>query len=396
MISFKFSDHCCGCGACADACPKKCISIVNDSFGVRIPKIDVASCVGCGKCEVVCPVLNVFRVRFENRQLYCAFNKDEQDREKGSSGSVFFALAQYVISKRGIVYGAGFDGNLKLRHTKAENELDLAALCKSKYLQSDTTGCFSDVKKQLNEGKTVLFVGTPCQCQALRNFVGLQNAKDLILTDLICHGVPGQELFDKYIHSYEIKNKCKVLSFSFRIKKNYGEENVDMNHYRICYQTGSGELKEEISPYMNSSFYSGFKKYYPFRKSCYECRFVGSDRVSDLTIGDFWNLEKIDNSVKDFYKGYSMVVVNSEKGKTVLKGIQEKVELRPMDNSLLLHNNEAYRKPTTKNAIQYVFRWCYTFMPYDLLEKIFFENDHPKLRMFLRKSGRKVASLLKL
>lgn len=379
MIDFDFSSKCTGCGVCVDACPKGCISLRKNSKGFLVPDVKINDCVSCGLCDKVCPVLNAHYLSFEKRKLYRAFNLNEKIREKGSSGSIFYIVAKYVIENGGCVFGAAFTDDFKLRHVKTENLPDVLPLMKSKYLQSETTGVYSEVKNELKKNRLVLFVGTPCQTQALYNFLGAKKSENLILMDFICHGVPCQELFDRCLKNYEEKNNCKVVDFSFRQKT---EERL--HNCKIESISKEGERKTFIINSADYPFYNGYLKYIIFRNCCYKCQFVGEDRVSDFTLGDFWGLEKTED-IKDFNRGYSMLYVNSAKGANLLKILAEEMDLKEYDTNSPIAFNYAYLKPTRRSILNRFFMWDYNRVSQETLEKRYFgkSKEYPFFKKLL-------------
>lgn len=377
MIDFNFNKDCCGCAACVDICPVNCIEIINNKKDFRIPKVDKIHCIDCKMCEKVCPTLNPSTLKYSERKLFCAYNNNPIIRDKGSSGSIFYTIAKRIIDEKGCVFGAAFDKHLQLRHVKAESIPEIYPLMKSKYIQSDTTGVYKKVQFELKRNRKVLFVGTPCQCQGLYNFLEGKKPENLIIIDFICHGVPSQKLFDNAIRQYEIRNECKVRNFSFRKKTR-----ESLHGYSIDYENKSGELKNEEGISKEFPYYQFYLKYWPFRESCYICKFVGKDRISDLTLGDFWFLERIKPEIKDFNKGYSMLIVNSNKGKEILDVHKADVYSEEFDLQFAVDNNFAYANPTKKSIIHTLFIFDYNRIPYNKLEKRYFKRTFLKRCFF--------------
>lgn len=377
MVDFDFSKHCCGCGACADACPRQCISIVEDTKDFRIPKINTELCVNCGRCDSVCPIINNEAISVE-KKLYCCYNKNSTQRKEGSSGSLFVLLAQEVLAEGGVVIGAGFDSQLQLRHQVAGSLNEVKSLMKSKYIQSDTTGIFIKVRDFLREGRKVLFVGTPCQCQALYNYIGSKNLDNLLLVDFICHGVPSQKLFDKSIRSFELKNRCKILSFSFREKAK-----GSLHCYKMSYMyDDDDEVIVDVGKAIDFPYYYGYLKYVSFRESCYECPLARQDRISDLTLGDFWGIASLNKSITDFRKGYSMMIVNTEKGKQYYQRISPHIESKEYPVNLA-ENNYAYTHPTKKRLQHKLFIRDYNVKPYEIVEENYLKAPNSLFRLLL-------------
>ena len=369
MIDFNFNKDCCGCRACVEICPKQCITMETNNKGFYVPKVDLANCVDCHLCEKICPVLNVAKRVNSDQKLYCAYNNEEEIREKGSSGSIFYIVAEYVIEQGGCVCGAAFQDKLQLKHIMVDKLEDLYPLMKSKYLQSNTNGIFKQVRNELKKNRLVLFVGTPCQVQALYNFLGHKFYENLILIDFICHGVPSQELFDRCIQAYERRNNCEIIDFSFRekSKKNFRNYNI------VCRK--DNQIFNETNVPVNFPFYNGFLKYITFRNSCYDCLFLGRNRISDFTLGDFWGIEHA-GIVDDFNKGYSMLYVNSSKGADLLHTLKESMTLKEYELDSKYAENYAYLKPTSKSIINRCLMWDYNRISHDKLERRYFSKWH--------------------
>ena len=206
---FKTLDkkECCGCTACASACPQQCISMIQDEEGFYFPVVDKTQCIECGLCEKVCPFEHPKYENTEITEVYASYIKDIEQRKKSTSGGVFYAIAQWVICQGGVVYGAAFDKNFKLRHIGVENLKDLEQLRGSKYLQSFLGNVFIEIKKNLKAGRWVYFTGVGCQVAGLKSFLH-KKYDTLITSDLVCHGVPSQLMFDWHLN-YLQKTKNK-------------------------------------------------------------------------------------------------------------------------------------------------------------------------------------------
>ena len=371
MIGFNFLKECTGCSVCVDGCPQNCIRMVKSSYGYLIPSIDASLCIKCGQCDRVCPTLNTKHVEYGGRVMFSAYHKSQSIRKEGSSGSVFYALASKVIDNGGIVVGAAFDERLKLKHQVAVNLDELKPLLKSKYLQSNTSGIYIKIKNYLKGGKNVLFCGTPCQCNAVKNYIPENLSKKLILVDFICHGVPSQDNFDKSMSLLEKEKKKKIISYSFRQKIG-----VDVHGYEITYNDSSGKHLKECGSWTQQPFYRGFKSYIAFRQSCYHCKHVGVNRSSDITLADFWGLPIIDKTVKDFGKGYSMVIINSDKGKQIFSDIKEVLCIKTFDLIDAITYNSSYTKCVDDSLVSKAYRFCYKNFPYSVVEPLFFSKTY--------------------
>ena len=212
---------CMGCSACANACPAgvNAIKMQEDGEGFRYPSIDEARCINCGACARACPVLSTVELPDEaDPEAYAYMSTDEEVRRHSSSGGCFYGLAKQVIEDGGVVFGAGFDAGWEVEHQSADNLDSLIRLCTSKYVQSRIGETYRSVRRELKTGRPVLFVGTPCQCAGLHNYLH-GNPENLLLVDFICHGVPSPLVWRKYVTFLSQKKRKEIRRISFRNKK---------------------------------------------------------------------------------------------------------------------------------------------------------------------------------
>lgn len=326
---FDNKNMCCGCSACESSCPKNAITMQADEQGFAYPHIDQNACVDCGICKSVCAFQNGYK---NNRLLspqpaFACKNKDTTTRATSSSGGVFSALSQYVLGNGGVVYGVAFDKNFKACHTRTESVDELAKLKSSKYVQSKISGCFKLVKADLESNRTVLFSGTGCQVQGIKDYLK-KDYENLILVDIVCHGVPSQKIFDDYLCYMQERFGAKAESVNLRSKKLYGETKA----VEIGFANGKTYLE---FPDLDAHI-SIFAKNLSLRPSCFECKYANTHRPSDITIGDFW---KIAEKLPDFAdkKGISLVITNTGKGRNLFDEVK---------------NNLSYKETELENALQ--------------------------------------------
>ena len=330
MITIQDKSKCSGCHACSSVCPKDCIKMVSDQEGFLYPLVDAENCVGCSLCEKVCPILVPSSLVDKVEPVTCAVkNKDNNIREKSSSGGVFTAIAEYIIEQGGIVFGAGFDENFNVCHIKVEKKEDLEKLRGSKYVQSKIGYTYQETKEALISGKTVLFTGTPCQIGGLKAFLKKDYEK-LYTQDLICHGVPSPSVWRKYLEYLQEKYRSKVIRVTFRNKvKSWKKYSIS-----ISFENGQ-ELTE---PFTENVYMKAFLRNLCLRPSCYDCKFKGVKRDSDITLADFWGVENILPQMDDD-KGTSLVMIHSDKGKKLLEMISSKIQRQEVDVQLAIHEN---------------------------------------------------------
>lgn len=317
---------CCGCHACASVCPKQCISMEQDAEGFLYPKEDEALCVKCGMCEAVCPVLNPVRPDEKvTPAAYAAVHPDDQIRAESSSGGVFSALAQEVLDRKGIVFGAAWTEDFRqVRHIAVESEAELSSLRGSKYLQSEMGDCYVRARSALKEGRAVLFSGTPCQVEGLHTFLG-REYENLLLVDIVCHGVPAPAVWQRYLAQCSEAAGAGIRSVSFRNKQ------TGWKKYKIklAWHNGAAQaLTAREDPFMQAFLGNAC-----LRPSCYNCRFKKASRVSDLTLADFWGIEDVCPEMDDD-RGTSLVLVHSEKGGRMLEKLKLQIRQVALEEAL--------------------------------------------------------------
>lgn len=304
---------CTGCTSCLSVCPKKAISFKEDSDGFKFPVIDKDKCIDCGLCKKKCPVLNT-KDNDSINDCYVGFNYDDNEKLKSSSGAIFSLLADYVLDNNGIVIGAAFDKDNKLKHVAVESKKDLDKLKGSKYLQSDLNNIFTYIKENIKDRK-ILFVGTPCQVAGVKAII---NNKNLLCVDLICHGVPSPKLFDKYIKELESKNNDSLLNYNFRDKSTGWDTYSNTASFK---NNNISELSK------NNKYMNLFLSDVALRESCYNCNFKVGNKYSDITLGDFWGVQ---NYYPEMYnkKGVSAIIINTELGKEAFNSIKNNIEYK--------------------------------------------------------------------
>lgn len=355
FLTSKTKSECCGCGVCSQVCPRRCITIVPDEDGFLFPAIDDSNCIHCHLCEKVCPVENIpMNQEAQNGQVIVAARcKDAAAVTEAASGGAFGAIVRTLRSDdEWMVWGAAFDENLQLSHRCSKNENDLAPLHKSKYVQSQLKDAFPQIKQQLKVGKNVVFSGTPCQVAALHNYLHGNNTENLICIDLVCHGVPSQKLFDEYCAEEGKRLKSKIQSVEFRIKV-YDKIRRQWNSRNIRLITEDG--KSEIQNRYTSRFLRAYYSFLACRESCHACVFATPNRQGDLTIADFWGIQRFYPQLSAD-KGISLIQGNSAKGKAILKRLSDEMEIYQIDREKYLSmTSGAMVKKAPKNAKREAF-----------------------------------------
>lgn len=346
---------CTGCSACAEKCPKKCISMVPNTEGFLYPKVDEDLCIHCGLCEKVCPVLDS-RGNRTPLQIYVGYNTDRGIVSQSSSGAVFTLLAEQVIDEGGVVFGARFNDKNTVIHDFIEKKEDLSLFRGSKYVQSRIGNTFREAEEFLKSGRIVLFSGTPCQIAGLKKFL-VKPYENLLTVDFICHGVPSPGGWEKYlketivalvcdknsVSSHSILDKdTLVKSISFR-DKSLGWKKYSFV-LRLSTTDGSGVENTVLfsEPLDKNYFLKGFLADLYLRPSCHHCRVKSWKSGSDITIADAWGIgdlyPEFDND-----RGCSLVVLLTAKGKDYFDSIKEKdlMILRAVNEEFVIEHNSA-------------------------------------------------------
>jgi len=340
----RASSECFGCRACEQVCINNCINMVNDSEGFLIPIVNFSSCNKCGACISKCPIERT-DIPCESKCITYAMKIMNRDILKDSaSGGAFPMIAITVLSKNGYVYGAAYCDELYVKHIGINSISELYKLQSSKYVQSDTGNTYIEVKEKLELNHYVVYSGTPCQIAGLRAFLG-KDYERLLTVDIICHGTPSPLLFKKYLGFLENKGKSKILRYNFRCKKLGWGLYYSYYFNRSDSITGAGRT----DPY-----YKNFLLGNTYREICYSCKYANKNRVGDITIGDYWGVEKHhpEFSTKD---GVSLVIANTEKGRVFINEMKEHTHyLESNINIASLENNNLYQptnRPRLRNEI---------------------------------------------
>lgn len=333
-------DECTGCGACASVCAKGCIKMVIGENGFYYPQVDTMKCVECGLCSKNCHVLNKPETQNFEKLYYCGWETSETKRVEGSSGGVFGAIAEKILSNKGIVYGAALSSDKKRLFHCSTKDVSLEDLKKSKYLESDMGNTTSFIRKDIKEGKTVLFCGTPCQVYGVRKIFGYKY-ENLELCDFLCHGVPSQVRYQQYLKELETKYDSPIKNVGFRTKR------FGWKTYCIVIDFENG--KQYVKLANEDPYYKQFFSNINLRHSCYTCN-RAANSVADITFGDFWGAKK--KGYNDDDKGISLIVCNTEKGQEIVSQLTSltKQEIKASDVEYAFAERKVKEKHTLINA----------------------------------------------
>lgn len=322
MIQIEKKEKCCGCTACYSVCPQKAIEMKADEEGFKYPQVHREKCINCGLCDKVCPITNK-QIPDTDQPLkaYVVRNKKESTLLNSASGGFFSALAEYVISKNGYVFGAVYGEHMRVYHWGTHTLDGITRFRSSKYVQSDLENVFLEVKNLLDLGRLVCFSGTPCQIEGLKWFLR-KDYNNLITVDLICHGVPSPMLWDKYIETQKERYKSEIVEINFR-NKDYGYHNSTL---KINFENGRIHHGSSRNDAMMKCFFGEIAS----RPSCYSCPFKYARHESDFTIFDAWHGAQLVGRPDD-EKGYTHLFVQTEKGLNILENLNKRIEMAEVD-----------------------------------------------------------------
>lgn len=313
-------EKCTGCFACYNICPKKCIEMKEDAIGFVYPEIDLDKCIKCGACKKVCPQLDDTTTLIKPKKAYAMYNKNDEIRSSCTSGGAATTFYTHILNNGGIVYGCGNIENDEISFLRIDNINNLDKLKGSKYVHSYIKDIFKQVKDDLVNSRKVLFIGTPCQVDGLKQFLK-KDYDNLILIDIICHGVPSQKLLKDEIMSHNLKNVSKI---SFR-----GNDGFKFKIFDNKREMFRNDMEE-------NSYYYGFMNAIFYRPNCYNCKYATSSRVSDMTIGDFWGLSENSKLYGSKDKGISVLLPITKKGQQLIEECKNQMilEERPLEEAI--------------------------------------------------------------
>lgn len=345
MINITNKVDCCGCNACGDICPTQAISFPRDIEGFWYPKVDLEKCINCGLCEKTCPNIHISSLKKNDydrpAKAIAAINRNLAVRWDSTSGGAFSALAEEMYSRGGYVSGAVYTDDFHVKNFISNRPEDLTALRSSKYLESYAEGLYKEIRELLKKGEKVLACGTPCQMAGLRAFLG-KDYDNLIIVDFICRGVNSPKVYRCYLDSLESEYGSKVVAVKAK-NKELGWRNLTR---KVTFENG----ESYYGVLMEDDFRRGYHTNVYCRPSCYECVFKGFPRMSDITLADFWGIERYDKNL-DNNIGTSLILLNSKKGERYFEEVKNRFEFKELPLESTFRGNIALHKPIEKPLI---------------------------------------------
>ena len=337
-------DHkdCTGCGLCAARCPKHCIEMKPGFLGHLYPVIDQEKCINCKLCQKGCPSLQYIGCSYP-KKAYAAWAKDAQDYVTSTSGGVASVLSQYIVSLGGVVYGCSVLPNIQISHIRVDKMEDLHLLKGSKYVQSQIEFIIPQLRNDVKQGLPVLFVGTPCQVAAIKQLYKTI-PDNLYLVDIICHGTPSNKFLKDYIQKDLKINAARVTNIKFRLPDAFSLCVFEKD--KLLYKSNNLWTYRYEDLYYNT-FIDGFT----YRDSCLSCHYAKPERISDITIGDFWGLgnEVSDKDIPEHKNGISCVLPITEKGMLLVEAIRHSLNIYERPVTEAINGNDQLRHPKSKD-----------------------------------------------
>lgn len=379
-------ENCSGCSLCTLSCPHKCISMQEDNEGFLQPVIDTSTCVDCGVCYHLCPCKEEEKIK-RTPIYFAAAIKNKHLLNKSSSGGLFIELASSFIDQGGYVCGCVFNEQMEARHI-CTNKLDIVKqMMGSKYVQSTIKDCLIEIKRLLNNSAKVLFTGTACQIAAVKQFT--KDPDNLFCVDILCHGVPSPLYFKKYVDYLQKKHKGCLTKMEFRNKdkRGWGAE------HRTYYEIKKGDKVKGYRPFL-PSYFSAFFWGINLRESCYHCKFTGVNRISDITIGDFWGSWYYFK--KEFNEGISISSINTDKGHALFNAIIDNLDFyTEIPQKAALGSNTNFYHPTLKPSTRDDFYKDINYKSYDQMKWRVFMDKSSRRKLLVSLYGRLIPNCVK-
>lgn len=382
MITITDKEKCCGCSACMNICPVNAIEMTPDSQGFLYPSANTQTCINCGKCEAVCPIINAEKESAFEQEAYIIQHKDSEILKDSTSGGAFTAIAESILEKGGVVFGAGYGEGFRVIHRSAENSRELHTFRNSKYVQSDKGKSFSEAQKFLREGRLVLFSGTPCEIEGLLKFLGAESESPLLLTvDIVCHAVPSPAVWNAYLNIVDAEN---VKDLRFRDKDKYG---YLYSQFAVVRKNSRSVYEGIETNIMMRAFFSNVCD----RPSCYSCKFRKRYRRSDITLWDCWDVSKFSRQGAKFNQnaGVTRALVHSQRGREIMAdALKFCVYDRISADDAVRYDSREMFYPVPKDEERYAKFWeSFGHDPEGTLRKFFPRTFKTRLESFLRRAA---------
>ena len=344
-----------------------------DNEGFLYPEVDIQRCISCDLCEKTCPIYFPAMIKRKPLKTLAAISNNNLVRFNSSSGGIFSLLSDVIVENGGEIWGASFDAEWRVVHQRVQDKNKLEIFRGAKYLQSDVQHSFSEIEYSLKKGKSVLFSGTPCQVAGLKKFLR-KEYNNLCTVDLVCHGVPSFKVFNTFLR--EKFREKQIVDISFR------DKTTGWKSYNLCVKyLENGVVKEERYLRENNVYMNGFISNLYLRPSCYQCPSKCGVSGSDITLGDFWGIEKAAPEMDDG-KGTSLVLLNTFKGEGIFNMIKPFVFCKELPYDIAVQGNVSLETSSRMNPWRKIFFKDIEYKAFSILVRSF---DNPSLLLRLRR-----------
>lgn len=362
-------EHCYGCNACSNICPTLAIRMKQDEEGFAYPTINDQKCIDCKMCVKVCPFhqnINITTSGYKQR-YFAVQHKDKFIVAESSSGGMFTALSDYIIDNNGIVYGAAFDNAFTVRHMRACERQTRNLFRGSKYIQSDINTIYNMILNDLSQNRLVLFTGTPCQVNGIRNFLICKKCslENMVLCDFICHGVASPKVWESYIDYFNQKYEGGLTYYAFRGKME------GWNKCKPILRTKNADISSQYN--RKKSFHRLYQTCFLNRPSCYSCIYTNYIRCSDITLADFWNIKSVCPEMDD-NTGTSQILINTEKGQKIFDMCRNSIRVWECTKKDVWQPHLEY-PPNVMPSKRIRFWHLYSTLPFEKVLKQYGQGD---------------------
>ncbi len=368
-------EQCTGCTACLNACAKSAITMQPDNLGFMYPSIDESLCVDCGLCERSCPN-NHPVTKYLPPESFVGHAENTDEQLSSTSGGIASAISRWCIRKGGVVYGCSAKECTHVKHIRVTHEEELKWLKGSKYVQSDMGMCYSLVKDDLKDNRTVVFIGTPCQCAGLKSFLR-KDYDNLYLIDFVCHGVPSQSVLNEELKLHASESQLESARLNFR-RKLQKETEYSTQYGIFLNDESNNEIFAEVFP--SNTYITGFLTGLFYRNSCYQCHYTTPERVSDITLGDYGDHSGDYKSMEGRKRLLSMITVNTEKGHQVLNSIGDTIICKSIEYDKLVNAQGQLRRPIARHNLRSEFELILPQTGYRVASKSLLKEDIARIK----------------
>lgn len=316
--------------------------------------------------------------------VYAGRLKDKVALLNSSSGGAFTALSDHFLENGNAVVAAMYNYKNHVTEFKLILNKEQCNQAKgSKYMQAKSGNIYREAYDWLsqNKEKYLLFVGMGCQAEGFRKFSEMRGIRNRVcIVDIVCHGVPSPKLWREYAAILEKRYKGKITYLTFKDKRN-------------GWMKPTAYVMINEKEYMIQDYVNIFYNRCVLRPSCHKCPYATTTRNVDITIGDFWHIEK---EIPEFYKseGNSLFMIHTIQGYELFEKIKNVLEYKRSNTTQCWQENLEF--PTKKSEHRDEFWDNYRSKGFDFVLKRYGTiSIKGKLKNKFNKIILKIRSLIK-